>query len=173
MKGLTLEEFEELKVGGLMINYLLICPRKLWLYSRGIRMEQTSEKVELGEILHQSSYERSSAKELLIEDLIKVDVILEKRRITEVKYSSKMHEATRAQLAYYLYFFKKRGVILKGEIRFPKEKRKEIVELDEKTEEFVENCLRKVWEVLKSDKVPPAERGKICRSCSYELLCWG
>ncbi|MBC7330030.1 Dna2/Cas4 domain-containing protein [bacterium] len=24
-----------------MVNYLLICPRKLWLYSKGIRMEHT------------------------------------------------------------------------------------------------------------------------------------
>ncbi len=172
-KGLTLEEFEELKVGGLMLNYLLICPRKLWLYSRGIRTEHTSERVELGYFLHRSSYEQFSARELMIENIIKVDVILGEEKITEVKYSSKMLSASKAQLAYYLYFLKKRGVILKGELRFPKERRKETVELNEDMEELVEDCLRKVWEVVRRESPPEAERGRICKSCSYYELCWG
>lgn len=172
-KGMTLEEFEGMKVGGLLVNYLLICPRKLWLYSRGIRMERTSERVELGEFLHRSSYERSSVKELLIENLIKIDLMLEEKRITEVKYSSKMLSATKAQIAYYLYFLKTRGVILKGEIRFPREKKKEVIELNEETERFVEDCLRRVNEILKMEEVPTAERSRVCRSCSYEELCWG
>lgn len=162
-----------MKVGGLMVNYLLICPRKLWLYSRGLRMEHTSEKVELGDFLHRSSFERSPVKELLIEDIVKIDVMLEEKQITEVKYSSKMLFATKAQVAYYLYYLKKRGVMLKGEIRFPREKRKESVELDERLEEFVEDCLRKIWEILRREKPPSQERGRTCRSCSYEEFCWG
>jgi len=156
-----------------MVNYLFICPRKLWLYSRGIRMEQTSEQVELGQFLHQRSYGKSEYKELLIEDLIKIDVILEEKKITEVKYSTKMLKASKAQLAYYLYYLKRRGVLLKGELRFPREKRKETIELDEELEGFVEDSLRKVQEVLKMEKVPSSKKGRICRSCSYEELCWG
>lgn len=170
---MTLEEFEEMKVGGLMINYLLICHRKLWLYSRGIRMEHTSERVELGDFIHKSTYEQSTAKELLLENTIKIDVMLEEKTLTEVKYSSKMISATRGQIAYYLYYLKRRGVVLKGEIRFPREKKTEAIELDEKMERFVEECLRKVWEIVKKEEVPSAEMTRICRHCSYEELCWG
>jgi len=173
LKVITNEEIEQLRIGGLMINYVLICPRKLWLYSKGIRMEHTSDKVELGDFVHSSSYERSRAKELLIEDIIKVDVILEKKVITEVKYSRKMLSAARAQVCYYLYFFKKRGVMLKGELRFPREKKRETVELDDESEKFVEDCLKRISEIIKREEVPKAERRKICRSCSYEELCWG
>lgn len=52
---LTEEEFERLKVGGLKINYYVICPRKLWLYAHDIRLEQTSDRVALGRLLQEQA----------------------------------------------------------------------------------------------------------------------
>lgn len=46
-------------VGGAHIKYLHHCPRQLWLYARGIRPEHLSERVQLGEAVHETSYERS------------------------------------------------------------------------------------------------------------------
>ncbi|MCD6506625.1 Dna2/Cas4 domain-containing protein [Candidatus Poribacteria bacterium] len=45
---MTDQEFEELKVGGMEVNYLIVCPRKLWLYTHDLRMEKLSDKVSLG-----------------------------------------------------------------------------------------------------------------------------
>ncbi|WP_084098965.1 Dna2/Cas4 domain-containing protein [Caldanaerovirga acetigignens] len=34
------QNYEELYTSGIKVNYVAICHRKLWLYSRGMRMEQ-------------------------------------------------------------------------------------------------------------------------------------
>ena len=44
------------KITGLMFAYSLICPRKLWYYSKGITMEDTSEYVSLGKLIDENTY---------------------------------------------------------------------------------------------------------------------
>jgi CRISPR/Cas system-associated exonuclease Cas4 (RecB family) len=45
------------RLTGTQINYLLICPRKLWLFSHHIEMERESDQVALGQLaLHQKSF---------------------------------------------------------------------------------------------------------------------
>ncbi|WP_286317289.1 Dna2/Cas4 domain-containing protein, partial [Romboutsia ilealis] len=48
-------DIEDLKVQGVKINYYYICKRKLWLFSKGITMEQNSSRVESGKIVHENS----------------------------------------------------------------------------------------------------------------------
>ena len=171
---LTEEEFEALKVGGLEVNYLVVCPRKLWLYSRQIRMEPLSDKVALAAFLHETAFPRMQRRELLIEDLIRVDIVEGTGKVLEIKFSRKMEEAARLQLLYYLYFLKRRGVEgLAGEIRFPKERRRIEVRLTEDGERAVEEALRRVAEVKSLPEPPPAEWSPICRACAYAELCWG
>ena len=47
------------RVGGMLVGYYLVCPRKAWLSLRGIWMEQESDAVALGRLLDQHSYDRS------------------------------------------------------------------------------------------------------------------
>ena len=44
--------FEEIKVNGTKVSYYYVCHRKLWLFDRKITMEDKSEKVLLGSLLH-------------------------------------------------------------------------------------------------------------------------
>lgn len=37
-------DFESLKVQGIKFNYYFICKRKLWLFDKGITMENNSDK---------------------------------------------------------------------------------------------------------------------------------
>jgi CRISPR-associated exonuclease Cas4 len=60
------------RLTGTQLNYLLICPRKLWLFSHHIEMERESDAVALGQLLHEESFQRQK-KELLIDDLIRID----------------------------------------------------------------------------------------------------
>jgi CRISPR-associated exonuclease Cas4 len=64
-------------ITGTQISYYNICHRKLWLFSKNISTEHTSELVEIGNIIHENSYSRSR-KEVCLEG-IKVD-LLESRR---------------------------------------------------------------------------------------------
>ena len=41
-------DFDKLKTQGVKINYYYICKRKLWLFSKGITMEDNSDRVMCG-----------------------------------------------------------------------------------------------------------------------------
>ena len=47
---------EDLTYTGTQVNYYLICKRKLWLFSRGLEMEEISDLVLLGRFLHERGY---------------------------------------------------------------------------------------------------------------------
>ncbi|MCG0276813.1 MAG: CRISPR-associated protein Cas4 [Thermosediminibacteraceae bacterium] len=171
---MTDQKYEELYTNGIKVNYIAICPRKLWLYSKGLRMEPLSEKVALGRLMHEKSYGWVQRKEVLIDDLIKIDVIEAENKILEVKYSQKLSEAARLQIAYYLYYLKRLGAgELVGELRFPRERRKEEVRLTRELEEQVEKALMKVREVELLPAPPDANYTSLCRLCAYIDLCWG
>lgn len=171
---MTEEEFEELKTNGIKVQYWAVCPRKLWLYAKGVRLEATSDRVSLGRLLHEHSYSYLPRHELLVDNLIKVDVLEGENKILEVKSSRKLIEAARLQVAYYLVYLKRIGAgELIGELRFPKQRRREEVRLTEDLEAKVTEALRNIRQVEGSPDPPPAEFTNICRACAYIELCWG
>ena len=76
--------FESLKVSGIKMDYFFICKRKLWLFDRGICMEENNDRVIQGSVVHQESYKRAKTKEQLIDNLIKLDII-DNNYVKEVK----------------------------------------------------------------------------------------
>uniref|UniRef100_UPI00260F57AE Dna2/Cas4 domain-containing protein n=1 Tax=Sulfurihydrogenibium sp. TaxID=2053621 RepID=UPI00260F57AE len=113
--------FEELKVNGIKVNYYYVCKRKLWLFDRRITMEDKSEKVALGLLLHQESYKNLNSKEVMIDNLISIDIV-DSFNVMEVKYSDKMKQADKMQILYYLYYLKRLGIDKKGIINYPKQR---------------------------------------------------
>ena len=171
---ITETEFENLKVGGMEVNYFAVCQRKMWLYAHRLQMESSSDRVSLGKLLHETAYPRTSKKEVLIDSLIKVDIIEGSGKVVEVKHSQQMKRASRIQVLYYLYYLKHRGLTgLSGELRFPKHRRIEAVGLTDEGEQKVESVLREV-ENTRQLTVPPASEWKgTCRYCAYAEFCWG
>ena len=163
---------EELKISGLKVNYYFICKRKLWLFDRKITMEDKSEKVLLGAILHEISYKKDKPKELLIDNLISID-ILDSFNIREVKYSDKMEKADRMQILYYLYYLKKLGIKKKGIINYPKQRKREFIELKPENEKEIEKTLIEIDKVLKQEKPPPVIDEPYCKKCAYFEFCYG
>lgn len=161
-----------LRVTGMQINYLLICPRKLWLFSHHIQMEPESDAVAMGQLLHEQSFKRKK-KEFLIDDLIRVD-FLDDKTVHDIKTGHSMQDAHRAQILYYLWYLKQKGVERKGVINYPKQKRSVEIELTPQAEREVLEWIRQVRKVI-SQKTPPIVEGPmgICRKCSYRELCWG
>jgi CRISPR-associated exonuclease Cas4 len=171
---MTEDEFIELRTNGIKVNYHVVCPRKLWLYSHDIRMEPESDRVALGRLLHERAYREKPRKELLIDNLIKIDLLESEGKVLEVKYSQRMKEAARLQVLYYIYYLKRLGVIgVTGELRFPKERRREAVLLTEETEREVETALREIRRIEQLPVPPQVEFMPICKSCAYCELCWG
>jgi len=159
---------------GTQVNYYAVCHRKLWLYSHRLELEKASDKVALGALLHETAYSRMPRREALIDSLIKVDILEGGGRVLEVKYSQKMVEAARLQVLYYLYYLKRKGLTgLVGELRFPRQRRREEVHLTAEGEREVEEALRGIEQVIALAAPPQAERTPVCRRCAYAEFCWG
>lgn len=162
---------KRLRVQGVKINYYYVCKRKLWLFSKGITMEHNSNRVLSGKVVHESSYPRLKKKEILVDDLLKLDIV-DGEYIREVKMSSKMSEADRMQLLYYLYYLKQKGVEKKGLVNYVKEKRVEEVELTTKDEKKIENMLKQINEIANYSSPPKVRELPYCKKCAYYELCY-
>ena len=163
----------ELRLNGTQIQYLLICPRKLWLFSHHIEMEQESDLVALGQLIHEESFVRNK-KEWQIDNLIQIDFIQD-GVVHEIKKSNKMEEAHQAQILYYLWYLKQKGIKeLKGVINYPKQHQKVDIELTEEKEQQVVRWIEEAQQVIQGSYPPQVEKPlSICKKCSYMELCWG
>ena len=164
-------DFEQLNIQGVKINYYYICKRKLWLFTKGITMEQNSDRVMSGKIIHENSYKRQKHKELLIDNLLKLDIV-DSEYVREVKISSKMKKADEMQLYYYLYYLKQLGIYKKGMINYVKEKKQEEIELTPVKEEEIEQTIEDIIRISKLDKPPALEKLSYCTKCAYYEFCF-
>lgn len=168
------EDSSFLYAAGTEVNYYAVCRRKLWLYSHHLELEKSNDRVALGALLHEMSYPRLPRREVLIDSLIKVDILEGSGKILEVKYSQKLAEAARLQVLYYLYYLKHKGLTgLVGELRFPRQRRIEQVYLTEEAERQVEVALGEIARLKELPAPPPGEWTPICRPCAYAEFCWG
>jgi CRISPR-associated exonuclease Cas4 len=163
----------DLHITGTEINYYFVCHRKLWLFSRNLQMEQESEDVRIGRLVHDHSYTREPRKEIQFEG-IKLDFVdLRDGVIHEVKKSKSIEPAHRWQLLYYLYVLKKTGAEgLKGEIDYPLLKRREDVSLTDESEKELLTIIDNVEEIKNRPSAPDRIRKSFCKTCSYFELCW-
>jgi len=157
---------------GAQVNYYFICKRKLWLFSHGLEMEETSDLVLLGKLLHERGYARRR-KEVQI-GRIKIDFVGSGCEIHEVKRSRKAEDAHLYQLLYYLYYLKHHaGVNGHGVLHYPLLKRTVNVDLTESRIQDLERLLTDVNKILSSSRPPEPVKVSYCRRCSYSELCWG
>lgn len=164
-------EFDKLKTQGVKINYYYVCKRKLWLFSKGITMEDNSDRVMNGKLVHVNSYSKEKNKEVSIDDMLKID-IMDKGYIREVKISSKMEEADKMQLLYYLFYLKQMGIRKKGMLNYVKEKKREEVELTEEIEVKIKETLVDIKRIEEENSPPKLKRLPYCAKCSYFNLCF-
>ena len=83
-----------MNITGTHFNYFLVCHRKLWLFANGIQMEHSSELVEMGKLIHETSYPaRPSRFEEVEIGGIKIDFYDSKNRVIhEIKKSDKLEQ---------------------------------------------------------------------------------
>ncbi|MCY6354754.1 CRISPR-associated protein Cas4 [Clostridium sp. ZS2-4] len=164
-------ELEKFKTQGVKVNYYYICKRKLWLFSKGITMEDTSDRVLSGKLVHEDSYSRKKNKEMLIDDILKLD-IMDKDYVREVKITSKMPLPDKMQLYYYLFYLKQIGIEKKGSINYVKEKRIEEIELTPEVEEKIKDTLIDIKRIESSSNPPKLVKLPYCTKCAYYQFCY-
>jgi CRISPR-associated exonuclease Cas4 len=163
--------FENLKTNGIKVNYYLICQRKLWLYDKRISMENTSDVVTKGKILHETSYMDKPSKEIMIDDLISIDII-DGDTIREIKSSDKMKDADRIQILYYLFYLKNLGINKKGTINYPQSRKREFIELTNESEKEIIIILESIKKILSMSKPPSKIDKPYCKKCAYFEFCY-
>ncbi|MCR8743770.1 CRISPR-associated protein Cas4 [Romboutsia lituseburensis] len=164
-------DLEQLNIQGVKINYYFVCKRKLWLFTKGITMEQNSDRVMAGKLVHENSYKRKQHKELLIDNLLRLDIV-DKDYVREVKISRKMEKADKMQLYYYLYYLKNLGINKKGMINYVKERRQEEIELTPEIDTEIEKIILDIVEISKEKTPPKLQKLPYCTKCAYYEFCY-
>ncbi len=160
-------------ITGTAINYLYICERKLWFFQNHLEMEHTSEYVNIGQLLHEDTYPREKRREWLIDGMVRIDFVDKDGILHDIKSGPAMETAHVMQLCYYLYLLKQKGVTdRKGVINYPRQRRTTEVELTVDRERELETAIEKVTQIAALPTPPHADYMKICKSCSYQELCW-
>jgi len=163
------------QITGTLINYYFHCKTQLWLHANRINLEDNSEDVRIGKILHELAEEKNKKSEISI-DNIKIDK-LTKDYLVEIKKSDSDPEAVKWQVLLYLYTLKQKGVIKKGKIEYIEKKKKqnkkiEYVELDEVNERELLKILEQIEELINLPHPPPVKFERHCKKCAYYEYCF-
>ncbi|WP_054812161.1 CRISPR-associated protein Cas4 [Nocardia arizonensis] len=157
-------------IGGVHIKYLNHCPRQLWLYARGLRPESLSERVQLGEAVHDTSYRREHAVDL---GAAKLDHFDGQRWVHEVKSSAHPTAADRAQAMHYCFRLHHLGVDVEGAIlKYPRTRRTIRIPYTPTEDTTTATMITTALETITADTSPPRLTQRACHGCSYLEYCW-
>ncbi len=162
-------------ITGTHFNYYQLCHRKLWLFANGINMEQESDLVYEGKLIHQESYPQRSSKYEEVEiDGIKVDYYDAKHKVIhEIKKSNKVDKAHEWQLKYYMYVFEQHGVEgVKGLLEYPEMRKTEEVVLSDVDREEIRKMMTEISDIIGQEGCPSRVKKGICKNCSYYEFCY-
>lgn len=164
-----------MQITGTHFNYYMVCHRKLWLFSNSLQMEQTSDIVYEGKLIHETSYNQRSEKYTEVElDGIKIDFYDANNKVVhEVKKSNKVEKAHEWQLKYYMYVLEKAGINgVTGILEYPRLRKKTEILLSEVDIEEIKLAEKKIIDICNSEACPNTINTKICKNCSYYDFCY-
>lgn len=164
-----------MQITGIHFNYYQICKRKLWLFANGINMEQTSDLVYDGKLIHEKSYpQRSERYEEVEIDGIKIDYYDARNKVIhEIKRSDKVESAHEWQVKYYIYVLEQNGIDgVTGILEYPELRQTTKVNLTDADRQKIKEIEEKITQLISSDDCPPIINAKICKSCSYYDFCY-
>lgn len=164
-----------MQITGTHFNYYQVCKRKLWLFANGINMEQVSDLVFEGKLIHEDSYSQRSANYEEIElDGIKVDYYDAKRKVIhEIKKSNKVEDAHEWQLKYYIYVFEQNGIEeVTGILEYPILRKTKDVILSGIDRKQIVEIIADIQNIISNDICPSLQKKGICKNCSYFEFCY-
>lgn len=176
------------RVGGMLVGYHAVCPRKAWYSMRGLWMEHESDDVRQGRLLDRTAYARRKRPALVTAEapdgtplVAKLDgVDLRHGVLLETKKGRAEEHAHRLQLRFYLWVLRLAGVAgpggrpLTGRLDYPALRRTEPVELAPEHEGELAATVAALAKLARHPDPPPRHpRRSFCRRCAFEPLCYG
>lgn len=162
-----------LAITGTLVWYYYICHREVWLMARHLEPSQENPFIEIGRLLSEESYKRDR-KEIRVDNLV-IDILRrddEQVVIGEVKKSSRFEKSAKMQLAFYLSRIKEMGVQARGELLFPKEKKRIEVRLTPEIEEELKHAEEDIRKIIIRESPPEPKKNRFCKKCGYNEFCW-
>ncbi len=169
-------------ITGVQIGYYFHCKRQLWLFAHSLQMEQENENVSIGKLITENSYRRERHEIDVADELNQVGIRIDffnkqSNTIHEIKKTDSFEESHQWQVLYYIYVLKEKGIAnVKGEIDYPKMKKKVEVILTEDKEEELLKVLRNIRLIINKEEPFTVVEAKVkifvCKKCSYYELCY-
>jgi len=161
------------QITGTLINYYFHCPTQCWLHANRLNLEDNSEDVRIGKVLHEIKEEKSKQTEIKI-DNIKIDRIT-KEYLVEFKKSDSDPEAVKWQVLLYLYKLRQKGIERKGKVEYHEKNhntKTEILELDAKNEKELLAVLEAIETLINLPTPPEPQFANKCKKCAYYEYCF-
>lgn len=162
-----------INITGTLINYYFHCQTQCWLHANRLNLEDNSEDVRIGKVLHQINEEKNKNTEISI-DNVKIDKLTCKY-LVEVKKSDSDPQAVKWQVLLYLYKLKQKGVLRQGKIEYIEkrgDKKVEYIDLDEENEKELLDVLDSIASLITSPIPPPPVFENKCKRCAYYEYCF-
>lgn len=163
-----------MKITGTIINYYFHCVRQCWLFANRINLEDNSEDVRIGRVLHELKSENSKNTEISI-DNVKIDKLTEDY-LVEMKKSDADIEAVKWQTLYYLKVLKSKGIERKGKIEFVEKNKQDkkviYIELTEDLEKELIKLEDEIDNLISQPDAPSVLNKAKCKKCAYYEYCY-
>ncbi|MDO5089748.1 MAG: CRISPR-associated protein Cas4 [Leptotrichiaceae bacterium] len=163
-----------MKINGTLINYYFHCKRQCWLCANRLNMEDESEEVRIGKVIHENMAMDNENSELNVEN-IKIDKIT-KEYLVEIKKSDADVQAVKWQVLLYLKILKEKGVERKGKIEFVEKNKQNnkiiYLELTEELEKELELLIEEIENYIHEKNPSGVLNDKKCNKCSYYSYCY-
>lgn len=105
-----------MRINGTIINYYFHCKRQCYLFANRINLEDNSEDVRIGKVLHEIKNMDKNNTEVKL-DNIAIDKITDKY-VIELKKSDSDIKAAKMQVLLYLNELSKKGIKRSGKLIF-------------------------------------------------------
>ena len=156
-----------MRINGTIINYYFHCKRQCYLFANRINLEDNSEDVRIGKVLHEIKNMDKNNTEVKL-DNIAIDKITDKY-VIELKKSDSDIKAAKMQVLLYLNELSKKGIKRNGKLVFNEKNNDEkvdIIVLDDKSKKDLEACIEEINLLLSNELPPKPELLKKCKKCS-------
>ena len=164
-----------MKITGTIINYYFHCKRQCYLFANRINLEDNSEDVRTGKVLHEIKAKDGKNTEIKYENMV-LDKVTS-NYIEEYKKSDADTEAARMQLLFYLKNFSDKGIEKQGKLIYEEKNKKnskkiQIVELDDKNLKLLNNCISEIENLISQNSISNVEKDNKCKRCAYYEYCY-
>lgn len=163
-------EMSDEELGGVHLQYLYWCQRRLWLYAHGFKPEFLSDKVAMGKAVDRMTYVREHEIDL---GQARIDWVKTGAWVHERKTGSVIHPADEAQVRHYCLLLSRLGVEVEGgEIHLPLIRRTKKILWNEETLALALEDEQKALDVINKTECPERISRKGCQGCAYKEYCY-